>query len=247
MSRKIKKVLSAVVGVALLVFLLGLGDEAYAKRGSGDSDKDGLTDKQERQERTNPREPDTDHDGIMDGMEVNQTGTNPRDHDSDDDGLDDGDEVLGETDPNDDDSDDDGIDDSEDDDNDPIEGEKFESALVPTNGFTLKRGEVEIEGESQTYVKVEMEIEGVRDASGNLVSCNDCTLSIDATLDGAPNPFVLSLSLTDGRADVEEGFDLSGGESLIINGIALKGSDGTPFAMPGVILGGDDDDDDDDD
>lgn len=249
MTCNIKKGLSVLIGVALLVFLVGLGDEVYAKNGPRDSDKDGLTDQQERQLRTNPRDPDTDDDGLSDGLEVNDANTNPRDADSDDDGSDDGDEMVGDTDPNDMDSDDDGVDDSDDDDNDPIEGKKFESALVPASGFTLKEGEVEIEGESgnSVYVKVEMKIKDVRDAVGNLVTDTGCTLFIDAALDdGTPNPLILPFEMTDGEANVEGGFDLSG-ESLSIAVIILKRFDGTTFAMPGLNFSSDDDDDDDND
>jgi hypothetical protein len=59
---------------------------------------------------TNPLDPDTDDDGLSDGIEVNREGTDPGDPDSDDDGLTDGDEVdLHRTDPRDEDTDGDGL------------------------------------------------------------------------------------------------------------------------------------------
>lgn len=59
---------------------------------TNDMDNDGLDDDRERELGTNPRNPDSDGDGLSDGQEVNQTGTNPLDRDSDDDGVLDGNE-----------------------------------------------------------------------------------------------------------------------------------------------------------
>ncbi len=74
-----------------------------------DADGDGLSNEDEIElYQTNPLDPDTDDDGLLDGAEVSG-GTDPKDADSDDDGLTDGEEVSLGTDPNDPDSDDDGI------------------------------------------------------------------------------------------------------------------------------------------
>jgi hypothetical protein len=72
-----------------------------------DSDMDGLLDTQEAMLGTLPNDPDSDDDGVLDGIEVNVITTNPLDDDSDDDGLLDGNEDgdkdgtvdAGETDP----------------------------------------------------------------------------------------------------------------------------------------------------
>ncbi|WP_244239108.1 adventurous gliding motility protein AgmC [Corallococcus carmarthensis] len=85
--------------------------------GSVDSDNDGLTDDEEIAQGTNPNNPDTDGDGIPDGVEVKVGGTDPLDDDSDDDGILDGNEDkdhdgivdADETDPNSSDSDGDGL------------------------------------------------------------------------------------------------------------------------------------------
>ena len=53
--------------------------------------------------------PDSDGDGLSDGLEVKTYGTNPNDNDSDNDGLFDGPEIDAGTDPFDPDSDDDGL------------------------------------------------------------------------------------------------------------------------------------------
>ena len=83
-----------------------------------DGDMDDLDNLAEYQNGTDPGQPDTDMDGLTDGVEVNERGTVPTDSDSDDDTLLDGVETgtgvfenAGDTgsDPNDADSDDDGV------------------------------------------------------------------------------------------------------------------------------------------
>ena len=68
-------------------FYLGKSDE-------DDDDNDGLTNGEERRYGTDPKNPDTDHDGLKDGEEVKRYHTNPLRSDTDGDGLSDGDEVL---------------------------------------------------------------------------------------------------------------------------------------------------------
>jgi hypothetical protein len=67
---------------------------AAAGGGQQDSDGDGLTDSEEDRLGTDPFNPDTDRDELMDGQEVNEIRTDPLNPDSDADGLTDGDEVL---------------------------------------------------------------------------------------------------------------------------------------------------------
>ncbi|AKJ02477.1 putative repeat protein (TIGR01451 family) [Archangium gephyra] len=84
---------------------------------ASDSDNDGIGDAEELAIGTDPNDPDSDDDGILDGIEVNTGGTNPLDDDSDDDGLLDGTEDAdhdgvvdpNETHPRDADTDDDGL------------------------------------------------------------------------------------------------------------------------------------------
>ncbi len=72
-----------------------------------DTDGDGLLDLDEQTLGTDPHDPDTDSDGLTDGVEVHLAGTDPLDADTDDDGLLDGEEDAngngqvdeGETDP----------------------------------------------------------------------------------------------------------------------------------------------------
>jgi len=58
-----------------------------------DSDKDGLSDDEEKSLSTNPNNPDSDADGLFDREEVKVYKTNPLKSDSDGDGHSDGDEV----------------------------------------------------------------------------------------------------------------------------------------------------------
>ena len=70
-----------------------------------DSDGDGLSNGEERELGTDPFNPDTDDDGLLDGEEVAGVApwapTDPLNPDSDGDGIPDGEEVAGGTDPND--------------------------------------------------------------------------------------------------------------------------------------------------
>jgi len=71
----------------------GLGLVFTGEAGSSDYDHDGLTLDQENSIGTNPEVPDSDNDGLIDGLEFNQYKTDPLKSDSDDDGLSDGEEI----------------------------------------------------------------------------------------------------------------------------------------------------------
>jgi outer membrane protein OmpA-like peptidoglycan-associated protein len=93
---------------------LGLGLVFVGGGGLGDDDMDGLTNREEKELGTDPKNPDTDGDGLKDGEEVNKYMTNPLNRDTDGDGLTDGDEVMKhKTDPNKADTDGDGLKDGE--------------------------------------------------------------------------------------------------------------------------------------
>lgn len=79
----------------------------------GDFDGEGLTNRREVEAGTNVTDPDTDHDGLDDALELRSYGTDPRTVDTDGDSLVDGEEVHDyRTDPTTADTDDDGLGDS---------------------------------------------------------------------------------------------------------------------------------------
>jgi len=118
-----------------LTFGLGI---SYYIFGDQDVDKDGLTDKAEREiYHTDPNNPDTDGDGLTDGEEVKKYHTDPLKADSDGDGLSDYDEIFKyHTDPNNADSDGDGLSDGQE-----VKVYHTDPANPDTDGDGLKDGE----------------------------------------------------------------------------------------------------------
>ncbi len=95
----------------LLTFGMGF---SYYILGDADYDKDGLTNSREKEIGTDPRNPDTDGDGLKDGEEVKEYYTNPLAPDTENDGLNDYDEIFKyQTSPVKPDSDSDGLNDGE--------------------------------------------------------------------------------------------------------------------------------------
>ena len=120
---------------AFLTFGLGV---SYYIFGDQDVDKDGLTDKSEREiYHTDPNNPDTDGDGLTDGEEVKKYHTDPLKADSDGDGISDFDEINKyKTDPNNPDTDGDGLSDGQE-----IKVYKTDPLNADTDGDGLKDGE----------------------------------------------------------------------------------------------------------
>jgi outer membrane protein OmpA-like peptidoglycan-associated protein len=115
----------------------GVGASYAIGSGNKDADKDGLTDKLEKQIKTNPKNPDTDGDRLNDGEEYNHYKTDPLKADTDNDGLNDGDEVLvNRTNPLKADTDDDGLKDG-----DEVLKYKTDPLKADTDGDGLKDGE----------------------------------------------------------------------------------------------------------
>ncbi|MDP3445564.1 MAG: OmpA family protein [Ignavibacteria bacterium] len=91
-------------------FNLGVGIVFAGEGCDTDKDNDGLTRCEEKELGTDPRNADTDGDGLRDGDEIKKYNTDPLNADSDKDGLKDGEEVLNfKTNPNKGDSDNDGL------------------------------------------------------------------------------------------------------------------------------------------
>ncbi len=120
---------------AFLTFGLGI---SYYIFGDQDVDKDGLTDKSEREiYHTDPNNPDTDGDGLTDGEEVKKYHTDPLKADTDGDGISDFDEINKyKTDPNNPDTDGDGLNDGQE-----IKVYKTDALNADTDNDGLKDGE----------------------------------------------------------------------------------------------------------
>src|SRR3990170_7973437 len=116
---------------------LGLGLTFQGDRGTSDDDMDGLMKKEEKLLGTDPKNPDTDGDGLKDGEEVTKYKTDPLKTDTDGDGLGDGDEVMKyKTDPLKADTDGDGLND-----NDELMQYKTDPLKADTDGDGLKDGD----------------------------------------------------------------------------------------------------------
>ena len=103
---------TSVAGTALVIGAtqtITANQTAAAVAGQQDSDGDGLTNQPELELGTDPNNPDTDGDGLLDGVEVFQTGTNPLIADTDGDGINDGQELQLKTNPLNPDTDGDGL------------------------------------------------------------------------------------------------------------------------------------------
>ena len=107
-----------------------------------DTDGDGVPDKQEDKDGTDPENPDTDGDGVNDGDEK-KDGTDPNKADTDGDGLTDGEEKELGTDPNKADTDGDGINDGDEvsGDGNKFDGEPTDPTKADTDGDGINDGD----------------------------------------------------------------------------------------------------------
>ncbi len=118
-------------------YSLGLGIIFTSSDDDKDFDTDGLTNGKEKALGTDPKNPDTDNDGLKDGEEVNKFKTNSLNADSDNDELKDGEEINRyKTDPLNPDTDKDGLEDGEE-----VTKYKTDSLNPDTDNDGLKDGE----------------------------------------------------------------------------------------------------------
>ena len=137
---------------------LGLGLTFQGDRGTSDDDMDGLMKKEEKLLGTDPKNPDTDGDGLKDGEEVNKYKTDPLKADTDGDGLTDGDEVMKyKTDPLKADTDGDGLND-----NDELMKYKTDPLKADTDGDGLKDGD-ELMKYKTDPLKADTDMDGLKD------------------------------------------------------------------------------------
>ncbi len=139
-------------------FSAGIGLTLVSGWGGSDHDKDGLTKREEQELGTDPNNPDTDGDGLMDGEEVNKYFTNPLNPDTDADGLKDGDEVYKyKTDPNKADTDGDGLKDG-----DEVMNYKSDPLKTDTDGDGLNDGDEVLKYKTDP-VKADTDGDGLKD------------------------------------------------------------------------------------
>jgi len=90
-TRRTRTMAAGLLSAAVLLWGVGFVPTAAARPPMVDSDGDGLSDRAEQKQGTDPHNPDTDGDGLSDGEEV-ALGTDPNDPDTDHDGIDDADD-----------------------------------------------------------------------------------------------------------------------------------------------------------
>ncbi len=136
----------------------GAGISYNGESCSTDKDADGLTRCEEEQLGTDPRNADTDGDGLNDGQELKEYNTDPKNPDSDNDGLKDGEEVLNyKTNPGKADTDDDGLNDY-----DEAMTHKTDPLNPDTDGDGLKDGD-EVLNHKTSPFKADTDSDGLKD------------------------------------------------------------------------------------
>lgn len=145
-----------------------LGITFTGESGSSDRDKDGLTKNQEESIGTNPKNPDSDADGLKDGEEINKYQTNPLQPDTDLDGLSDHDEIFKlRTNPLLADTDNDGLTDFEE-----LNKYKTDLLIIDTDNDGLTDGE-EIIKYFTDPLKADMDMDGLTDKEELLIYLTD--------------------------------------------------------------------------
>jgi uncharacterized repeat protein (TIGR01451 family) len=201
-----------------------------------DTDGDGLSDADENVLGTNPNDPDTDHDGLKDGIEVKLSHTNPLDDDTDDDGILDGNEdanhdgavAANETDPNNPDTDGDGL----------LDG--LEKGLTAPQGKNTKLTVFKADADPTTTTsprKADTDNGGVADGledenkngkidDGETDPNNPLDDRLDSDRDGLSDPVERNLGLDPNDADSDDDGVLDG-----IDGTADTDGDGIIDAL----------------
>ena len=170
-----------------------------------DEDNDGLTNAQERRFGTDPKNPDTDGDGLSDGDEVKKYRTNPLRSDTDGDGLSDGDEILKyHTDPLKWDTDGDGLSDG-----DEVLKYHTDPLKADTDGDGLSDGDEVLKYHTDP-LKIDTDGGGVNDGAEIKAGTNPLVPSDDKP--------VGVIQLQKGRAVILEGVNFPSGSAMLTPG-----------------------------
>jgi outer membrane protein OmpA-like peptidoglycan-associated protein len=211
--------------------------------GNSDGDNDGLTNKEEKQLGTNPKNPDTDADGLKDGEEVHTNKTNPLNADTDSDGLNDGDEVLKyKTDPLKADTDGDGLNDG-----DEVLKYKTDPLKVDTDGDGLSDGDEVLKYKTDP-LKADTDGDGLNDGDEVLKYKSD-PLKVDTDGDGlSDGDEVLKYNTSPIKADTDDGTisdsqeitngtnPLDGTDDIPKKEQELKAEVGVPIVLSGIVF-----------
>jgi outer membrane protein OmpA-like peptidoglycan-associated protein len=214
---------------------LGLGLTFQGDRGTSDDDMDGLMKKEEKLLGTDPKNPDTDGDGLNDGEEVNKYKTNPLKADTDGDGLSDGDEVLKyKTDPLKADSDGDGLNDS-----DELLKYKTDPLKADADGDGLKDGE-ELNKYKTDPLKADTDGDGLKDGDEILKYKTD-PLKADTDGDGLKDGEEVNNFKTDPLKKDTDGGTVDDGVEVKRGTNPLNADDdvvkvGVPMVLEGVTF-----------
>lgn len=201
----------------------------FGRSEAEDDDEDGLTNVQEERFGTDPRNPDSDKDGLKDGEEVNRYKTNPLKPDTDADGLTDGDEVLKyRTDPAQTDTDGDGL-------SDGIEINKdgTDPLKIDTDGDTLSDGD-EVLKHSTDPLRTDTDGDGLSDWDELKVYKSDPVKS-DTDADGLTDGDEIRKYKTDPMKSDTDGGGIADGAETLKGTNPLDPKDDLPGGAPLVL------------
>jgi len=214
---------------------LGLGLTFQSDRGTSDDDMDGLMKKEEKLLGTDPKNPDTDGDGLKDGEEVNKYKTDPLKADTDGDGLSDGDEVLKyKTDPLKADTDGDGLSDYAE-----LMTHKTDPLKADTDGDGLKDGD-ELNNYKTDPLKADTDGDGLKDGD-EVMKYKTNPLNVDTDGDGLKDGEEVNTYKTDPLKKDTDGGTVDDGVEVKRGTDPLNADDdvvkvGIPMILEGVTF-----------
>jgi outer membrane protein OmpA-like peptidoglycan-associated protein len=204
--------------------------------GPTDEDNDGLMSDREKQLGTDPRNPDTDGDGLNDGDEVLKYATNPLNRDSDGDGLTDGEEVNKyKTDPLKADTDGDGLNDREE-----VMNYKTDPLKADTDGDGLSDGD-EVRKYKTDPLKVDTDKDAIDDGEEVMRYKTD-PLKADTDGDGLSDSEEVFTHKTDpldqdtDKGSVNDGVEVKRGTNPLNKADDVEVKIGQPIILEGITF-----------